>query len=220
MKNRTTEIAGILEKTYGQPHWRPHFDPLEELVACILSQHTSDVNTFRAFERLRKTFPNWKAAVEAPVERVVDAIRSGGLANSKAPRIQQVLRDIETKHGAFNLDFLVDMSDAEARSYLMSLHGVGPKTAAIVLCFGMGRNVLPVDTHVFRVSWRLGLIEKKDGEAKAHDLLQAQLEDGMAYRFHVAMITHGRQICKALRPRCGECPLAYQCRFAQEVAKT
>ena len=211
----TTSIVETLEGLYGVPHWYPRLDPVEELVACILSQHTSDINSFRAFERLRANYPTWRAVEAAPVSELADTIRCGGLADSKAPRIQAVLRAIEANYGALELTFLNTMTDAEARAYLMSLPGVGPKTAGIVLCFAMGRNVLPVDTHVFRVSWRLGLIAKKIGEAKAHDALQAQIAPEMTYRFHVALIQHGRQICKALTPHCAECPLTEVCEYFQ-----
>lgn len=214
---QTTVITEILEKTFGVPEWRPHLDPLEELVACILSQHTSDINSFRAFDRLRERFADWEAVRKAPVSDLADAIRCGGLADSKAPRIQKVLDLLQEKHGTITLNFLEEMTDEEARGYLLSFPGVGPKTAAIVLCFGMGRNVLAVDTHVFRVAWRLGLIEKKIGEAKAHDALQKQLEEGMAYRFHIALITHGRRTCKAITPQCGVCPLTERCRYYKEV---
>ncbi len=231
-----------LENLYGVARWHARLDPLDELVACILSQHTSDANSFRAFDRLKREFPTWEAVLEADTRDIADAIRSGGLADSKAPRIQAVLHAIEAKVEAeteaggeievkskagidpesgmsangISLDFLETLPDDEARAYLMALPGVGPKTAAIVLCFAMGRPVLPVDTHVFRVAWRLGLIEKKIGEAKAHDALQAQIAPEDTYRFHVALITHGRRICRAPTPRCPECPLTDQCRYYRE----
>lgn len=210
---------------------------------CILSQHTSDSNSLRAFAKLVQRYRTWQEVVDAPVEELADTIRSGGLADSKAPRIQAVLRQIYAENGGdvaengglvakkgghasekggvsetknpYNLDFLEEMSDSEARKRLLSLPGVGPKTAAIVLCFAMGRPVIPVDTHIFRVAWRLGLIEKRIGEAKAHDALQAQVPPELVFRFHVGLITHGRQICKALNPRCGVCPLASHCRTYQ-----
>ncbi len=216
LPNPTTEITELLERTFGVPEWRPHLDPLEELVACILSQHTSDVNSFRAFDRLRAAFSDWEAVRTAPVTDLADTIRCGGLADAKAPRIQKVLDLILERHGSLTLDFLTAMTNAEARSFLLALPGVGPKTAAIVLCFGLGRDVLAVDTHVFRVAWRLGLIEKKIGEAKAHDALQKRLEPGMAYRFHIALITHGRRTCKAVTPLCSTCPLTDRCRWFRE----
>lgn len=213
---RTDLVRERLEARFGVPQWQPRHDALAELIACILSQHTSDVNSWRAFEKLKATFPRWEEVIEAPTSAVADAIRSGGLADSKAPRIQSVLKEIALKTGRISLDFLEAMPDAEARKYLLSLHGVGPKTAAIVLCFAMGRPVLPVDTHVFRVSWRLGLIEKRIGEAKAHDALQAQIRPDMTYRFHVALITHGRRICKAPTPNCPDCPLTDICNYYQQ----
>ncbi len=213
---RATLIVTRLEELYGRPEWKPKFDPLDELIACILSQHTSDVNSFRAFERLKGRYPTWTAAAEAGVVEVADTIRCGGLADSKAPRIQGVLRAVQNKHGAMELTFLNDMTDADARAYLMSLPGVGPKTAAIVLCFALGRNVLPVDTHVFRVAWRLGLIAKKIGEARAHDALQSQIAPDLTFRFHMALIQHGRKTCKAITPRCPLCPLRDICRFYKD----
>jgi endonuclease-3 len=217
----TLEITRRLEARYGVQQWHTRLDPLDELIACILSQHTSDINSLRAFALLKDRYPTWEEVVEAPVAELADTIRCGGLADSKAPRIQAVLRAIQAEHGpGMDLDFLNALSDGEARAYLMSLPGVGPKTAAIVLCFAMGRPVLPVDTHVFRVAWRLGLIAKRIGEARAHDALQAQIVPELAFRFHVALITHGRQTCKAQSPRCADCPLAADlCRYYAEQAE-
>ncbi len=213
---RTLAILQRLEARYGVQRWHTTLEPLEELIACILSQHTSDVNSLRAYAQLKDRFATWEDVVAAPVEDLAESIRCGGLADSKAPRIQAVLRAIQARQGRIALDFLYPLPDAEARAYLMSLPGVGPKTAAIVLCFAMSRPVLPVDTHVFRVAWRLGLIAKRIGEARAHDALQAQIVPETAFRFHVAMITHGRQTCKALVPRCTECPLTDLCRTYRE----
>lgn len=210
------EILRRLETAYGVPEWRPRLEPLDELISCILSQHTSDVNSMRAFERLKQAYPTWEAALAASTQGIADAIRCGGLADSKAPRIQAVLLAIRAEHGAITLDFLERMPDAEARAYLMGLPGVGPKTAAIVLCFALGRPVLAVDTHVFRVAWRLGLITKSIGEARAHDALQAQVAPDQVFRFHIALISHGRRICKAPTPRCEECALGDLCRFYRE----
>ena len=188
---------------------------MDELISCILSQHNSDINTGRAFASLKKRYPTWREAMEAPTDELTETIRHGGLANIKAPRIQAVLRRILADQGALNLVCLDAMTDAEARTYLLSLPGVGPKTAAITLSFALGRPMLAVDTHIFRVSWRLGLIEKKIGADKAHDALQAQLAPDNVYRFHVALITHGRQVCKAPTPRCGACCLTELCRTFQ-----
>lgn len=205
-----------LQRLWGKPVWAARFDPVEELIACILSQHTSDMNSLQAFAQLQKSYPEWQQVIDADVNELADVIRSGGLANQKAPRIQQVLRQIAEDHPAHKicLDFIVPLDNNSARRYLMGLPGVGPKTAAIVLCFAMGRNVIPVDTHIFRVSWRLGLIDPKIGEAKAHDVLQALIDAEDAYPYHILVIRHGREVCKALRPKCGECVLADICRAA------
>jgi endonuclease-3 len=214
----TAEIQARLEARYGVAHWCPKFGAMDELIACILSQHTSDVNSLRAFEKLKEAYPEWEAVLEAPTNDIADVIRSGGLPNIKAARIQEVLNRIRDTEGCLALDCLDAMDDAEARAYLMALPGVGPKTAAIVLSFALGRPVIPVDTHIFRVAWRLGLIEKRIGEAKAHDALQAQVAPENVFRFHVALIKHGRQVCKAPKPRCGECPLTDLCRYYREHA--
>ena len=213
--NKIDEIVRTLEGLYGVPVWNGPKDPVEELVACILSQHTSDINSGRAFARLQSKYPTWNAVVGAETQELADTIRCGGLADSKAPRIQKVLSEIQSRSGEISLGFLDQMSDSDARAYLMALPGVGPKTSGIVLCFALGRNVLPVDTHVFRVAWRLGLIEKRIGEAKAHDALQRQLKPEMTFRFHMALIQHGRKICKAPTPRCSECPIRDLCQTYQ-----
>lgn len=202
-----------LEARYGNPVPPAITDPLDELIACILSQHTSDRNSHRTFARLKELFPDWNQVINAPTDEVVDAIWDGGLAHSKAPRIQAVLREIQKREGELCLNSLTAMSDQEARQYLLGLPGVGPKTAAIVLCFALGRSVIPVDTHVFRVAHRIGWIEQRIGEGRAHDVLQELVDDGNAYRLHIALIRHGRQICKAHRPLCEECPLSTDCLY-------
>jgi endonuclease-3 len=212
------EVVRRLDALHGRPVWSQRMSPLEELIACILSQHTSDTNSHRAYLQLRERFPSWQAVMDAPVGEVEEAIRPGGLASSKAPRIQAVLRAIaEHNGGKIDLDFLYQMDTESARRYLLSLPGVGPKTAAIVLCFSLGRPVIPVDTHVFRVSWRLGFFERRVGEAKAHDLLQNIVPEEDIYAFHVHLIRHGRTICKAQRPRCDQCPLADLCAYRRAM---
>ena len=215
-----TAIVRHLENRYGVAQWTAGTDPVDELVGCILSQHTSDINSGRAFRELKAAFPEWQQVVDVPAEQLAKVIWRGGLSNMKAPRIQAVLRRLKQDHGEYTLDALYAMTDAEARAYLMALPGVGPKTAAIVLCFAMGRNVMPVDTHIFRVSWRLGLIEKKIGEARAHDALQAMVPADLTYRYHVAIITHGRQVCRAISPKCSECLVSEFCGwYASEYRK-
>ena len=204
-------VLDRLRDHYGDPAPRRPSDPLDELIATILSQHTSDVNTERAFASLKARFPAWDGVVEAPVMAVADAIRSGGLAQIKAPRIQRVLHTVYERRGEYSLAFLNDLPVAEAREWLTSLDGVGPKTAACVLLFACGMPTLPVDTHVHRVSKRLGLTGVKVSEAAAHRVLEALVPAGDVYRFHMLLIGHGRAICKAPCPRCEACPLADVC---------
>jgi endonuclease-3 len=215
-KENIPEIVQRLEALYGKPEWHPRLPILEELIQCILSQHTSDSNSWRAYEALREAYPSWQDVIAAPTDQLAEVIRGGGLANQKAPRIQAVLRTVQERSPTFDMRFLEAMDTYDARKYLLSLPGIGPKCAAIVLCFAMGRSVIPVDTHVFRVAWRLGLIEKADGEAKAHDLLQNQVPEEIIYSFHVCLIRHGRSLCKAPVPRCQSCPLTDLCRYYYE----
>jgi len=200
-----------LEKLYGRSRRIARLDPVEELVSCILSQHTTDASSFPAFTRLRETFPDWQAVVDAGSERVAEVIRKAGLANQKAKHIVLALQEIKKRFGAYSLDALRGMDLIEARSTLMALPGVGPKTASIVLCFSFGKGAIPVDTHVFRVGWRLGMYEKKIGEAKAHDVLLKLVPEDLAFRLHVAMIQHGRKVCRAQKPNCLQCPIADNC---------
>jgi endonuclease-3 len=186
-------------------------DPLEELILTVLSQHTSDVNADRAFASLRAAFPTWDALVAAPPEAVADAIRSGGLANTKAPRIQAILAEVRDREGAFDLTRLRELSDAEARAYLVSLPGIGPKTAAVVLSFALARDAIPVDTHVHRVTRRLGLVPPTASAERADRLLHDLVPDGLRTELHVGLIRLGRELCKAPTPRCRPCPLRDLC---------
>lgn len=206
-------VCERLDEEYGRLAWRSHGEPLGALVMTILSQHTSDTNSERAFDSLRRRYPDWDSVREASVGEIADTIRSGGLADAKAPRIRGVLEEIYGLRGETSLDFLRETPTEDAKALLQGFHGVGPKTAACVLMFSLGRPVLPVDTHVFRVSHRLGLIPKKIGEAKAHDALEAMLPPERVYAFHVHMIRHGRRVCTAQRPRCGVCVLNERCDF-------
>lgn len=214
------DIERILDETYGPRRLRPGGDPVGTLVSTILSQNTSDINTARAYASLRERFPTWDAVVEADTNEVVDAIRSGGLANRKAPRIQEALEEIRDRYGDFTLAELEAMPLEDAKQALISIDGVGPKTAACVLLFAMGRPALPVDTHVYRVAMRLGLIDETINPVRAHATLEA-LMDGDAertYRFHVEMIAHGRAICVARKPKCEICPLRSYCEYAARHA--
>jgi endonuclease-3 len=206
-------LVGDLEAVYGQPPFVSRFEPVDELISCILSQHTTDATSFPTFYRLRELVPGWDDVVSLGPERLAKIIKPAGLANQKARSIIGVLQEIKRRNGEYTLEPLREMTLEEARKWLLSLPGVGPKTAAIVLSFAFLRPAIPVDTHVFRVSWRLGLIEKRDGEAKAHDLLEAMVPPALAFRFHVALIQHGRRVCKAPSPLCERCPLTRRCSY-------
>ncbi len=211
LSKRIPELIERLEADYGRPRMIARFDPMEELVSCILSQHTSDANSFPAFTRLRERYPRWEDVVADGPEALADVIRKAGLANQKARSIVACLKEIQSRTGEYSLEALRAMPTPEARRWLQELPGVGPKTASIVLCFSMGRHAIPVDTHVFRVSWRLGLIPESIGENKAHDALLALVPEQYAFRFHVALIQHGRITCKAPLPVCERCSVRDQC---------
>ena len=208
---RVRTIVNRLRKRFGELEPPRRADPLDELILTVLSQHTSDLNAERAFAQLRAAFPAWEQVAEATTSDVADAIRSGGLADSKAPRIQAILLEVRDREGGFDLSSLQATSDADARAYLTSLPGVGPKTAAVVLSFALGRDAIPVDTHVHRVSKRLGLVPPNVSAERADRLLHALVPDGLRTPMHVALIRLGREICKAPTPRCRQCPLKDLC---------
>ncbi len=210
-------VHSALARQYGDLQWRPSIDPLSELVLTILSQHTSDTNRDRAFASMKRSFPTWEEVRDAPTYMLAESIKSGGLSNVKAPRIQEVLSAIWEERGSFDLNFLFDMSIEEAKAWLSGFKGVGPKTVACVLMFACGMPVLPVDTHVFRVSARLGLIDERTNAEKAHTVLEAILPPEQRYPFHIYMITHGRQVCKAQRPLCELCTLREWCVYYHRV---
>jgi endonuclease-3 len=205
------EIHRRLARAYGPLTPSRRWEPLEELVLTILSQNTSDVNSGRAWESLRKRFPSWEALADARPSQVAAAIRAGGLANVKAPRILAVLREIRRREGGFDLGWMRDAADEEIEEYLASLPGVGPKTVACVLAFSLGRPALPVDTHVHRVATRLGFIPPGMPATKAHAALAELVPARQRISMHVGLIRHGRRICKAGRPLCEECPLVDLC---------
>jgi endonuclease-3 len=205
-----------LLEAYGEPTWRPHMDPVSELVSTILSQNTNDTNRDVAFERLRARFPTWEQVRDADVSAVVDAIRPAGLANQKAPRIQAALRFITQERGKLDLGFLADWPVDEAKAWLSSIKGVGPKTAAIVLLFSLGRPAFPVDTHVHRVAKRLGLIGQRVSRERAHGELEWLVPPEDYYGFHLNVIRHGRQMCTSRKPRCEVCILCDACDYCQE----
>lgn len=211
-----TIVFQKLIDSYGRPVWKQHLPPVDELVCTILSQSTSDTNRDRGFTALTERFSDWQAVMDAPQEQVIDSIRPAGLANQKGPRIQAALRTIYDQQGAIELDFLENMPLDKAKEWLTNLKGVGPKTAAIILLFTYNRPVFPVDTHVHRISRRLGLIGPRVSADKAHDILAELGDPDTFYPFHINLIRHGRQLCQARKPRCMLCPLQDQCDFFQE----
>jgi endonuclease-3 len=214
---RALVIHDRLLAAYGPPPPRPEQDPLSELVQTILSQNTADVNSDRAYASLMARYDgDWQAVRDAPVSDVADAIRIGGLAEIKAARIKAVLDSIAEQLGELDLTFLREIPLEDGRQFLRSLNGVGPKTAACVLLFACGKPALPVDTHVHRVGMRLGLAPKSTAE-QAHAVLGQLAPPDLVYSFHMMLITHGRQICKAQRPRCGACPVADLCPYPSQA---
>ena len=205
------EVIALLEREYGSLEWQSGREPIDVLIGTILSQNTSDVNSKRAFNSLLSTFGSWEDVMAAPVEQIAQAIKLGGLSRIKAVRIKQILAKIEKEQGDISLDFLDSVNMCEAKDYLMHLPGVGPKTASCVLLFGLGEPCLPVDTHVFRVTKRLGLIDSRVSTAEAHNLLQEQIPLSKVYQFHLHLIEHGRRVCHARQPRCSECVLEAGC---------
>ena len=204
-------LVKTLETQYGWPRYVNRFDPVDELICCILSQHSADANSFPAFTLLRATLPEWEDVVQAGPERVAEIVKGAGLANQKGKFIVGSLKALNEAFGDYTLDPLRLMPVPEAMAWLQTLPGVGPKTAAIVLCFGFGKGVIPVDTHVHRVSMRLGLIGPKTTANQAHDDLLKVVPAELAFAYHSLLIQHGRMVCRAPRPRCAECVVVAQC---------
>lgn len=209
----------LLTEQYGPFANEPRLDPAHELTFTILSQHTSDRNSERAFRSLMHRFGDLYAVAAADVADIQDAIAGGGLAKVKAPRIKTVLnRILELNDGSLDLNFLAAMPMDDARAWLRQLPGIGPKSAGIILSFSLGMPAMAVDTHIYRVSQRLGLIGPKVSAEKAHTILEAAMPPEDVYPFHAAFITHGRQVCKAQRPLCGSCVVNYGCPSRDENA--
>jgi endonuclease III len=237
-------VLAQLAERYGRPVWERRLDPTSELILTILTQNSADINAERAFESLRAAFPSggvvqvhapgpgwgggglspgaapdWAAVETAPLPELIDAIRPGGLAVSKSPRIQNALRLIREERGDHSLEFLADMAPLEARDWLVRIDGIGKKTASVLLMFSFGMPLMPVDRHVERVSKRIGLIPPKATADDAHDLFLGLLAPEQAHEAHVNLIQHGRVICHARRPDCGHCPVAPRCRYLDPRAR-
>lgn len=208
---RLPVIIRFLDQEYWRPRWAPRYEPVEELVYTILSQNTNDVNSERALASLRAEYPTWEEVAAAPEPGIAAAIKTGGLADAKAKYIKGVLQGLLAEHGDLKMAFLAEMDDREAIAYLTRFTGVGIKTAACVLMFALGRPVMPVDTHVFRVCKRLDFLPEDASREEAHHILNAIVPPDDKYSFHINIVTHGRRVCIAGRPRCDRCVIEPLC---------
>ena len=211
--NKAQRVYTLLEQHFGIPEWRQSLPAIDELISTILSQNTNDTNRDVAFYRLKEEFPSWEAVRDAPEMDVIEAIHPAGLANQKAPRMQAILRQINEERGELDLDFLKEMNRTTAHAWLSRFKGVGPKTAAIVLQFSLGIPAFPVDTHVYRISGRVGLRPQKMNVEKAHTWLEQVFKPEQYGPGHLNLIRLGRVICHARRPECEHCPLNKLCDF-------
>ena len=224
-RRRIGAVRDRLRGYYGRPRNEPHHAPLDELVLTVLSQNTNDRNRDVAYVRLRARFPgdglrpDWSAVAAAPVEEIEEAIRPGGISKVKSLRIKSMLVVIEAETGGFDIGFLAQTPGDEAIEFLERLPGVGRKTAACVLMFAFDRPEIPVDTHVYRVCTRLGLIRPKASFEEAHDVMRAATEPADAFELHVNLIRHGRRICTARKPACPACPLLGVCPYGKDAIR-
>lgn len=210
-------IIQNLERAYGVPENKRASDPLDMLIQVILSQATSDTNSHRTFAALKARFKTWDETLGARVSTIAATIRSGGLANQKAAVIKSVLRQIKDEHGTLDLGFLHDFSAAEAVRYLSQFRGIGPKTIACTLLFACRKEVFPLDTHIFRILRRVGLIPQKCTDKRAHEIMDHLVPRGKFYSFHVNLIRHGRTLCRPRDPLCERCPIVEYCDYGQSI---
>ena len=217
LKIRALKIHNTLLQAFGEPIWRNPLPAIDELVSTILSQNTNDVNRDRGFNALRAKLPTWESVRDAKAQDVIAAIRPAGLANQKGPRIQQVLRAITEERGSLDLNFLAGLPVEEARAWLTKFNGVGPKTAAIVLCFSLNMPAFPVDTHIYRVSGRTGLRPEKMTVEQAHPYLESVFPPETYYAAHLNLIRLGREVCGARKPNCPMCPIIKLCDFKDKT---
>ena len=215
MKKKAIEVHERLMEKFGEPIWRNPLPAIDELVSTFLSQNTNDVNRDRAFDSLRAKFPTWEEVRDAPENEVIEAVRIAGLANTKGPNIKRALRQISEERGELNLEFLKEMPVEEARTWLTNFKGVGPKTAAIVLLFSLGMPAFPVDTHIYRLTGRIGLRPLKISVEKAHPYLESVFPPETYYAAHLNIIRLGREICKARKVNCAQCPLLDICDYGK-----
>jgi endonuclease-3 len=220
LKRKATDIDRILTEIYGRKDVELDDDPLDTLVETILSQNTTDKNSHRAFRALKKAYPSWGSLMCEDVDKVAEVIRSGGLAGIKASRILGALEFINGERGVLDLDFLRDMSPSDAEAWLAQMKGVGPKTRSIVLLFSLGMPAFPVDTHIHRVTKRLGLIGPRVSREQAQTDLAALVPRSEFFNFHINLIEHGRTVCHARKPRCPMCKISRYCDYFVRTGKT
>lgn len=219
IKERALDVHKRLMKKFGEPIWRNPLPAIDELVSTILSQNTNDINRDRGFDTLREKFPTWEEVRDAPEKEIIEAVRIAGLANQKGPRIQKVLQQISDERGELDIGFLKEMPLDEAHAWLTRFKGVGPKTAAIVLLFSLGMPSFPVDTHIYRVTGRIGLCPEKMTVEQAHPYLEGIFPPETYYAVHLNIIRLGREICKARKPECTACPLVEVCDYGKAQAQ-
>lgn len=206
-------IVQNLENTFGEPHLSRKSDALAMLINIILSQATTDTNSRRTFQNLKNRFKTWENVLAADESEIAEAIRTGGLANQKAKVIKDLLRQIKDAHGKLSLKFLEKMTDEDARDFLLEFRGIGPKTVACTLLFASHKEIFPLDTHIFRIFKRMGVLPEKISDAKAHKLLDELAPKGKFYSLHVNLIRLGKKICRPKEPLCDECPLVEYCDY-------
>ena len=210
-------MAERLAREYGNRRWVAEGEPLDSLIGTILSQNTSDVNSGRAFESLKRRFQTWERVLHATPRRIAGAIRQGGLAGIKSRRIKAILSDIKKSHGRLDLGFLKEFPAGEGYDYLLSFKGVGPKTAACVLLFACRKPVFPVDTHILRIGKRLGWARPRESAGAFQERMRGRIPRGWVYSLHINLIAHGRAVCRPRRPKCGECILDKLCPSAFKI---
>ncbi len=219
MTKKIKRLSGLLEKEYGKRVWKVYGDPLSVLIATILSQNTSDNNSHKAFANLISKFKNWDEVRKAKVKKIADTIRSGGLGEIKALRIKNILNQIYEENRNLNLSFLKRWRADKIKNWLRKFKGVGDKTVACVLLFSLKRPVMPVDTHVLRVSKRLGLVPQQSDTSNAEAILEKIVPGNLIYQFHLNLIAHGRMVCKAANPNCQDCVLFENCEFGKSYLR-
>ena len=205
------KIKKLLNKQYGDIEWRDEMETLDELIFTVLTQNTSDINAEKAFKNLKSRYINWNEIVESTDEKLETIIRIGGLGKQKSIRIKKILKEIYLRTGGYDLSILKDMPFNEVKEWLITLPGVGPKTAAVVMSFALKLPAFPVDTHIHRISKRLGYIDQNTSAEKAHEIMENIILPKDRFNFHILLITHGRKICKANNPKCYICPLTSYC---------